>query len=122
MDARHEALVSLGRELQARHYRFTTITPATNGSIADPIPRSTSSAVSLDGAGLLDRRICRPISLPYLNKLACSVANLQVCKAYGGPSCYRWRKSGSGWQMSSVMSLILPECPHHRLSLSKFDQ
>jgi hypothetical protein len=27
MDAQHQALVSLEKELQARHYRFTTITP-----------------------------------------------------------------------------------------------
>jgi methylase of polypeptide subunit release factors len=30
MDAQHQALVSLGRELQARHYHFTTITPTSH--------------------------------------------------------------------------------------------
>ena len=45
MDSKDKALVTLGKELQARNYRFTTTTPATHHRVNH---RPTSSASPLE--------------------------------------------------------------------------
>jgi methylase of polypeptide subunit release factors len=45
MDAKDEALLALGRELQARNYRFTTITPESHGRVSKR-PSSTASPLA----------------------------------------------------------------------------
>jgi hypothetical protein len=44
MDPKDKALVTLGKELQARNYRFTTITPATHHRV-NRRPASSASAL-----------------------------------------------------------------------------
>jgi methylase of polypeptide subunit release factors len=45
MDAKDDALLALGRELQARNYRFTTITPASHDRV-NKRPSSTASPLA----------------------------------------------------------------------------